>query len=190
MDSAARCFIAVAWLIFLAIWLLGALTTKRSVRVETPVSRLSHVLPIAVAVYLVATPRIALPYLSANVYARGPLADIAGVSLTALGLGFAIWARLYLGRNWSALVAVKENHELITSGPYAVTRHPIYTGLLTAVLGVALMRADIRGFVALVMVAVALWRKLKLEERWMTETFGARYEAYKARVAALLPYVL
>lgn len=85
---------------------------------------------------------------------------------------------------------MKEGHELITSGPYAVVRHPIYTGLLLAFVGCAVARSEWRGVLAVALVFVALWRKLRLEEEWMRARFGEPYEAYSRKVAALVPYVI
>jgi len=87
-------------------------------------------------------------------------------------------------------VTIKQDHELVTSGPYAFVRHPIYTGLLLAIGGSAIALGEWRGVVALVLAAAALWMKLRVEERWMREQFGAAYTAYAARVAALVPFVL
>ena len=101
-----------------------------------------------------------------------------------------MWARVHLGRNWSGIVTVKEGHELITGGPYAIVRHPIYTGLLLAFIGSALARGEWRGVLAVAVVLAALWRKLGLEERWMREQFGSAYQAYSQRVAALVPFLL
>jgi protein-S-isoprenylcysteine O-methyltransferase Ste14 len=95
-----------------------------------------------------------------------------------------------LGKNWSGTVTIKEGHELIMSGPYAVVRHPIYTGLLLAFLGSALARGDWRAVLAFALAAAALWRKLRFEERWMRAQFGDAYAAYARRVSALVPFVL
>ena len=78
----------------------------------------------------------------------------------------------------------------MNSGPYAIVRHPIYTGLLLALVGSALARGEWRGVLAVVIAFLALWRKLRLEERWMQEQFGPAYEAYRKRVAALIPFLL
>lgn len=87
-------------------------------------------------------------------------------------------------------MTVKEGHELITSGPYALVRHPIYAGLLVAFVGSAVARGEWRGLLAVVLVFGVLWRKLKLEEKWMRVQFGESYDVYSRRVAALLPYVV
>ena len=95
-----------------------------------------------------------------------------------------------LGRNWSGIVTVKQDHELVRSGPYRWVRHPIYTGLLIAFVGTAISRGEWRGVLAVLIVFAALWRKLQLEERWMIETFGDAYLRYRAEVRALIPFVL
>ncbi len=66
-----------------------------------------------------------------------------GMGLTAVGIAFALWARLWIGRNWSGTITIKDQHELIQRGPYSLVRHPIYTGLLLAFLGTALVHGEV-----------------------------------------------
>lgn len=113
----------------------------------------------------------------------------AGVFLTAAGLAFTVWARLHLGRNWSGTVTLKEGHELITTGPYAFVRHPIYTGLLVAFCGGALSVGEWRAVLALGVVTAALWRKWRVEERGMRRLFGQAYDSYARRVPAVIPFL-
>lgn len=87
-------------------------------------------------------------------------------------------------------MTVKESHELTTGGPYSLVRHPIYTGLLLALLGTALSRGVVQGFVGVALAGITLWHKLRIEERYMGEEFGAQYAEYKDRVRALIPFVL
>ena len=105
------------------------------------------------------------------------------------GLLFSIWAREHLGSNWSRSVTIKQGHELITSGPYAVVRHPIYTGILAGFLGTAITLSEVRGFIALVLILLALWLKLRMEEQWMRAQFGETYTTYTRQTAALVPYL-
>jgi len=127
-------------------------------------------------------------FLNTRLYAWAPWEFWTAVVATAAGLGFAVWARIHIGRNWSGTVTLKENHELVTSGPYAMVRHPIYTGLLLAIVGSALARGDGRSVLAVVIAWLSLWRKYRIEEAWMLETFGERYAAYRRRVPALIPF--
>jgi protein-S-isoprenylcysteine O-methyltransferase Ste14 len=112
-----------------------------------------------------------------------------GVTLIVAGLAFSVWARRHLGRNWSGTVQVKQDHQLICTGPYRFVRHPIYTGILLAFLGTAIVDGPWWGILAVVVGFGSFWRKLTLEERFMRETFGSAYEEYRARTAALIPYL-
>ncbi len=87
-------------------------------------------------------------------------------------------------------MTLKEDHDLITSGPYGVVRHPIYTGILLAFAGQAIARGEWRCIVGVLIAAWAFWRKLRIEERWMLERFGERYQSYRQHVAALIPFVI
>ena len=87
-------------------------------------------------------------------------------------------------------MTIKEGHNLVTSGPYAFVRHPIYTGLLLAISGSALAIGEWRAALALALASLALWHKLRLEERWMRRQFGEAYQTYCQKVAALIPFLL
>ena len=113
-----------------------------------------------------------------------------GVTLVALGLAFSVWARIALGGNWSGSVTLKQHHDIIRTGPYRFIRHPIYTGLVVAFLGSALARGEWRGLVAVAIVVAALWRKWRLEERWLEEFFGPAYADYRRATWALIPFLL
>ncbi|HEV8454217.1 MAG TPA: isoprenylcysteine carboxylmethyltransferase family protein [Gemmatimonadales bacterium] len=110
-----------------------------------------------------------------------------GVVLVALGLGFSAWARAHLGRFWSGTVTLKAEHVLIRTGPYAWTRHPIYTGLLLALIGTALVRGTLAAFAGLVLLVAGVMLKIRQEERLLSEHFGASYRAYQAEVPAVVP---
>ena len=124
-----------------------------------------------------------------TIFAQLSLVYGIGACIVVAGLAFTVWARIHLGRNWSGTVTLKYGHELVRSGPYRIVRHPIYTGLLVAFAGSAIARGEWRGIVAVFIAFAALWRKLRLEERWMVETFGNEYLEYRAGVAALILFV-
>jgi protein-S-isoprenylcysteine O-methyltransferase Ste14 len=113
-----------------------------------------------------------------------------GLVMLATGLALAVWARRHLGRNWSGIVTVKQDHELIRSGPYGLARHPIYTGLLLAILGTAVAIGEWRGLIAFALITAAFVLKFKTEERFMSETFGEQYARYRAEVRSLIPFVI
>lgn len=178
------------WLLWLAYWFVAARSVKPFQRRESAWSRLAHFGPIALAAWMLAADHLPGHFLEGRAWPSNEATFWIGIGLLVAGLLFAVWARRAIGRNWSGSVTVKEDHELVRTGPYAIVRHPIYTGLLLAFIGSALPRGEWRGVAAVLLVALALWRKLKLEERWMGETFGARYAAYKRETKALVPYLL
>jgi protein-S-isoprenylcysteine O-methyltransferase Ste14 len=185
-----RLLFPVMWLIWVVYWWLASKDVKPAARRESVRSRLLYSVPIGLGAVLLAVPAVEVPLLGARFLPRAPWPFEVRAVLTLAGLLFTVWARVHLGRNWSAIVTVKENHELITTGPYRIVRHPIYTGLLLGVIGTALARGQWSGVVAAALFAWSFWRKLKLEEQWMRERFGAAYESYSRHVAALLPFVL
>ena len=177
------------WVAWLICWTLSAFKNKPVLRREGWLSRVSYLMPLATSIFLLADRRVLSGWLT-QVYVP-PAARLTvywiGIALILLGLGFAVWARRHLGGNWSGTVTVKEGHELIRTGPYAWVRHPIYTGLLFAVLGTALGAAQWRGLIAVLLTFVGFVIKLRIEERYMVEQFPEAYPAYRAEVAALIP---
>jgi len=176
------------WLSWLVYWLWASRNVKPSERREPMGSRLLHVVPLVVACYLLGARGSSIAFLDDRLFPAAPWVLWVAVLVTALGLLFTVWARVHLGRNWSGVVTVKREHELIDTGPYAFVRHPIYTGLLVAFIGSAVAVGEWRGVLAVVIAWAALWRKLRFEERWMIERFGERYLDYRKRVPALVPF--
>ena len=185
-----RYLFAVLWFGWALYWWALARSSKRSVRSEPRGSRLLHVVPLIIAAMLLGAPRLGIPALHGRFLPWMPMFFWAGAAITVAGLLFSVWARRHIGTNWSGIVTIKEGHELITSGPYAIVRHPIYTGLLLGFAGSALAVGEWRGVLAFVIVFWALWRKARYEERWMHEQFGDAYTEYSKHVAALIPGIL
>lgn len=117
--------------------------------------------------------------------------DAVGWALVALGLagfGFCWWARLHLGRFWSGSVTLKQGHKLVDTGPFALVRHPIYTGFIVAALAMAALRGTLTNFAGLALVVLGFWLKAGLEERFLADALGREaYGLYAARTPMLLP---
>jgi protein-S-isoprenylcysteine O-methyltransferase Ste14 len=111
-----------------------------------------------------------------------------GLMLFALGLGVAIWARLHIGPNWGTPMTQKDEPELVTSGPYHVVRHPIYSGILVAGVGTA-VALSWRWLTAVALAGVYFLYSATVEERYMTEQFPDSYPAYKRSTKMLVPFV-
>jgi protein-S-isoprenylcysteine O-methyltransferase Ste14 len=180
--------IATLWGIWLVGWLITAGATAKTVAEQSPSSRLSHSLFVWFGALLLFFRPRALEGLLRSLL-RAPSISWAGVALVAIGLGFAGWARFHLGRLWSGRVTLKEDHAIIRSGPYGIVRHPIYTGLVLAFAGTALARMTVATLAGFVLVVIGLIIKIRQEEQLLTDHFGAEYDAYRADVHALIPYV-
>lgn len=116
--------------------------------------------------------------------------DTTALAVTLLGAAFAIWSRVTLGRNWSSVPQVKEQHELVVKGPYRIVRHPIYTGLILTVVGTALALDKGIGLFMAALVFASYWLKSRVEEKLMMEAFPDQYPEYRRRVKALIPGIL
>lgn len=182
-------FFPVVWIFFFLYWQTRAANTKTTQRLEPSASRVLRVFIFLIAIVLLATTRIPMPWLYRQLWPVGYLPFWLGAAVTIAGLLFAVWARAHLGRNWSSSVTIKQGHELITTGPYAQVRHPIYTGILTGFLGMAIAISQVRGFIVFVLVFLAFWSKLRMEEEWMRSQFGEAYGTYAQRTTALVPYL-
>jgi protein-S-isoprenylcysteine O-methyltransferase Ste14 len=187
MEFVYAVLIPALWITWCVYWYIAAYNVKSTTREESFASRAGHIVPLVIAGYLLWARRLPDNFLGQTIFPRSAVLFFTGAAIVAAGLLFAIWARRYLGRNWSGTVTLKQDHELIRTGPYRYVRHPIYTGLLIAFVGSALARDEWRGVLAVAIAYLALWRKLLLEERWMIETFGDAYRRFREEVPALIP---
>ena len=180
----------VLWIGFLLYWQIKAANTKATKRLEPAASRIVRSVVFLSAIVLMSWPHLPISWLRRPFLPQTAWTFWLGASITSAGLLFAVSAREHLGSNWSRSVTIKQDHQLIVTGPYALVRHPIYTGILTGFLGSALAVGQTRGIVAFVLISLVLWYKLRMEEQWMRTQFGAPYEAYSRRTAALVPFIL
>jgi len=112
------------------------------------------------------------------------------VGVMLMGLALTWWARIYLGRLWSSAITRKEKHRLVETGPYAFVRHPIYTGLIIALLATAAIEATPVAVLGALLIALGLWVKARAEERFLsTELAPETYESYRRRVPMLVPFL-
>lgn len=189
MDRWPRHLISALWLAWFAYWWIASRSTKAVRRHEPIASRAAFVIPMLASAVLL----LPLPWpgwLGVRLIGGGWTRYGIAVGLIALGLAFSVWARIVLAGNWSGTVTVKVDHELVRSGPYKRIRHPIYSGILLALFGTALASGRVHGLLAFLIALVALIRKLRIEERYMSQEFGERYAAYRRGSWMLVPYLL
>ncbi|HTX28941.1 MAG TPA: isoprenylcysteine carboxylmethyltransferase family protein [Streptosporangiaceae bacterium] len=179
--NALKLAIGVAWIVFWIYWLASASTSKESVRGGWR-TRLAGVSIIGV-------------FLIARVFRGGSLAvhsvipESIGTLLFACGIALAVWARLNLGRNWGMPMSQRAEPELVTSGPYRFVRHPIYSGLLTAMLGTALVD-NLLGLIVVAVLVAYFYYAGTVEERNLVATFPTAYPEYRSRTKMLIPFLL
>jgi len=183
-------YLAIAWFLMLLVWVLASLGSKETAARQDARQRILHLAVLGISFYLLFNQSFAADWLDRSVLPTSMLfKNVVGWFLVVLGFGFAIWARLVLGRNWSAEVTIKADHTLLISGPYGIVRHPIYTGILTAMLGTAVVLDQVHCYLALPLAFIAWAAKSRVEEQFMQQQFGAEYTRYRARVKGLVPLI-
>jgi protein-S-isoprenylcysteine O-methyltransferase Ste14 len=175
------------WLAIFIIWAISGLTVKTTVGSKSDARARLLVWGVMLGWFLLFYPRSDLGLLSERFVPVGPAPAYTGFALTVLGLGFALWARFIIGRNWGGLITVQEGHKIVRSGPYGIVRHPIYSGFMLATLGTAIVFGRVGGLVSTALVVLSWGYKSQLEERFMIEQFGSEYEDYRHQVKALIP---
>jgi len=178
------------WIAFGVVWLLSAGFSKKTARSQTTGSRFLQGGLAASGFVLMFGLRAMLGALDGRFLPDSLIVEWAGFAIMLAGLAIAIWARVVLGRNWSATITIKQDHEIVRRGPYAVVRHPIYAGILLAMLGTAIYFGTFRGLLAVALTFSGWWLKSRMEEEFLLRQFGPRYREYQREVKALIPFVL
>jgi protein-S-isoprenylcysteine O-methyltransferase Ste14 len=178
------------WIVFGVIWLLSARFSKRTARSQTAGSRFLQAGLAATGFILLFGWQAPLGALDSRFLPETGVFDWAGFAITLSGFAIAVWARFVLGRNWSATITIKQDHEIVRRGPYAFVRHPIYFGATLAMFGTAIYFGTFRGLLAVALTFSGWWMKSRMEERFLVEQFGSQYREYQREVKALIPFVL
>src|ERR1700722_18382590 len=173
---------AIGWGAFWIYWLAAAFYMKKG---RVPWSRELRIraLVIVLAILLIRIGAFRGGQINSDPWRVG-----VGMFLFALGLGFAIWARVHIGRNWGTPMSQKEEPELVTTGPYCLVRHPIYSGILLAGVGTAVALSWL-WLIAMVLAGIYFTYSATVEERYLTEQFPDAYPAYKHSTKMLVPFV-
>jgi protein-S-isoprenylcysteine O-methyltransferase Ste14 len=173
------------WFVMILYWIVAARTSSQT-------SLKSELLPLfklVVSALITYLPLVIGGWFARVLFDNNIWTDSTGVLLCAAGVGVAVWARHALGRNWSGKVMVQQEHHVVDDGPYRAIRHPIYSGLLLAMVGASLILGYIFSFAYVVFSIFGLVRKSKQEEKLLANQFPSEYETYRKRTKALIPYV-
>jgi protein-S-isoprenylcysteine O-methyltransferase Ste14 len=189
MQYAPGSVIGLLWLCWIAYWAIAARSAKATIRQESAAARALHVGPLLLCALLLAVPHLPPAWLESRFLPHDLALRWVAVALTALGLAFSVSARRHLGGNWSGAVVLKKDHHLIRSGPYRIVRHPIYSGLLLALIGTAILVGEWRALIAIALAFAAFVARVRAEDALMEEVFGAEYRDYRRHTPALVPFV-
>jgi protein-S-isoprenylcysteine O-methyltransferase Ste14 len=178
---ALRIGIDIAWILFWIYWLTSAFGVKegRASRRRIPLNGLT-------ALSVIVLIRV---FRGGSLAVHSPILGAIGAVVFASGIGLAIWARLHLGSNWGMPMTQKSEPELVTSGPYRFVRHPIYSGLLAAVLGTALAN-NLIGLIIVAILGGYFYYSASVEEKNLVATFPTAYPAYQAGTKMLIPFII
>lgn len=189
MKIISNDIIVGCWLVFSVYWLVSALAVKRTAEQKSWQSSLAYRVPLALGIALIVRPSLFDPLKHTFALATDGAVGVT-TAVCVLGLLTAIWARRTLAGNWSSVVALKQEHELIQTGPYRFVRHPIYTGILLMLLSTVVARGRIGDWLGFVFICTGIWVKLRQEESLMLRHFPDQYPAYRRHVKAIVPFVI
>ena len=175
------------WMLLCLYWLVSSIQRRAAVKREPWLQRFQHLIPMSLAVFLLFHDRQYLGLLDKRFVPPLLSVEMVGVAITAVGVALAMWARWHLGTNWSSAVAIREQHELIRTGPYRFMRHPIYTGILVGFAGTALVRGEVSGVVGFGVAVIAFYLKARREESYLTQQFGSSFAEHVKHTGMFLP---
>jgi protein-S-isoprenylcysteine O-methyltransferase Ste14 len=190
MKNITLLFIFLCFVVQIIFSIVSAFSTKRTSENKGGwTMRILAVIIVGSVIFLKEQIAIFLPFINTNFWSYtltiGIIADIVAL----LGMLIMIYARVTLGKNWSANVTFKENHELITNGPYAYVRHPIYSGLILIILSVAIHSGNFAWLLLFVLFFFGAYYKARKEEKLLIKHFPDTYPAYMKKVSALIPFI-
>ena len=189
-TSVGRILIGLLWIGWAVYWIIAARHNLTNRRTESLLTGASYRVLLIIGILLLALPVHSQTLLDAFVWPPSALMVTIGLAMTIIGLAIAVWARRHLGRYWSGRITLKVDHRVIQTGPYALVRHPIYSGILLALFGTVITIGTVQSCLGLAMMFLSFVRKLTLEERWLCTDLGSEYEEYRHRVKALIPYLV
>jgi protein-S-isoprenylcysteine O-methyltransferase Ste14 len=178
-----------SWVVLMLVWLPGYFMSKRTIARPERGRQVGALVFIWAGFALIFNPGGWGSFLGTRLTPRMGLPAQIGLALDLVGVLFAIWARLTIGRNWSNTMALKEKHELVQTGPYGIVRHPIYAGMSLAVLGTAMTTGSLASYLGFVCMLMGLLIRIQSEDRLMARQFPETHPAYRQRTKRLVPLI-
>jgi protein-S-isoprenylcysteine O-methyltransferase Ste14 len=180
----------IIWVVFWAYWFFSAWRDRSPYKRRSSRCSILTFAAIPAILWVIIVGRFAPWLLVARFLPDTLLVAVAGILITLCGTGFAIWARIHLGKNWSGQPAIRVDQKIVRTGPYRFVRHPIYTGLLIGVAGSAIATGSAMALCILVIVFVVFVLKSRMEEKFLLEEFGEEYVRYRREVKGIIPFLI
>jgi protein-S-isoprenylcysteine O-methyltransferase Ste14 len=180
--------LALIWLVWVVSWVVASFWSGRTKGHVATRDSLVYRVPILLGAILL-SPWTARALGESRIYDPGNFGIYALAFLVLLGISFTWWARIHLGRFWSNAITKKEDHRIVDTGPYGLVRHPIYTGLILAILATGAAVATFSSLTGALLISFGQWQKARMEEGFLTAELGPEtYEPYRRRVAMIVPF--
>jgi protein-S-isoprenylcysteine O-methyltransferase Ste14 len=177
------------WFALAMYWLISSWSVKKTIKRQSGWQRTAYILCVCIAFALLFQDQSLIPFLNKPVLLQNEIWKMLGLVACSTGLLLSLTARMYLGKNWSGQITIKENHELVETGPYRISRNPIYTGFLLAFCGSSMSLGLLRGYAGIILLLICLLIKISGEEKFMLEIFADRYRDYQRKVKKLIPFI-
>lgn len=180
--------LALIWLAWVVSWVAASFWSGRTRSHVRTRDSWTYRLPILLGAILLSP--WAPAGLGDKLYDVGEAGTYTLAIVVLLGISFTWWARIHLGRFWSNAITHKEDHVIVESGPYGLVRHPIYTGLILAILATGAAVATAASLLGALLIAFGEWQKARMEEQFLSAELGAEaYRSYSRRVPMIVPFV-
>lgn len=172
-------------------WIVASMVSRPTIQEQDSPSRFLQIFIQVIGLWMI----FGLPFRRRGDALAHPLLPrtsnmaIFGLCLTLASMLLCVWARILLGRNRSGVDRLNQNRELLRKGPYRVVRHPVYAGVILAMLGTAIVFSRAECFVGVLLVAFGFLLRVRLEDRFMRKKFGEEYARYRKQVRALIPFI-
>jgi protein-S-isoprenylcysteine O-methyltransferase Ste14 len=179
--------VEVPWIVFVLYWIVSAIRTRDTLQTESSASRYAILLIEIAGFVLLFRHSAGVGFLGERFMHRTLASAIIGSILNWVGIGLAIWARYHLAEYWSARITIKQDHQLIRTGPYARLRHPIYSGIILAAIGSAVVIDQWRCVLGVCLVLIGYCIKARKEETMLTQQFGDAFREHQKQTGFLIP---
>jgi len=179
--------VEVPWIVFVLYWIVSAIRTRDTLQTESSASRYAILLIEIAGFVLLFRHSAGVGFLGERFMDRTLASAIIGSILSWVGIGLAIWARYHLAEYWSARITIKQDHQLIRTGPYARLRHPIYSGIILAAIGSAVVIDQWRCVLGVCLVLIGYCIKARKEETMLTQQFGDAFREHQKQTGFLIP---